>query len=264
MHRSVLIATVLVLLASSCRSDEVDLGYEYEAGSTLTYTMTALARANWDIGGEGSGSYRTTMDVTETIETIDDGAVVSVVMDPVEVEEEGLPSPGTEERTFSLRIGRSGEVLEVLEVDGVPASALDQEQLSLIGTYRPPLPLDPVALGDTWRSEQEVQLPSAFQQVVTVGELERLARHEGRAIAEVTYDGEGPLAWTAALPQGEAELTGTTRSSSRATLDIDEGFLRSARSTTAGDFEVRATPGSGGALTGTLHLELDLHLTLRT
>jgi hypothetical protein len=264
MRRSVVLATLLALLAPSCRSDEIELAYEYEAGSSLTYTMTAEARANWDIGGEGSGSYRTTMDVTETIESIDEGAIVSVVMEPVEVEEEGLPSPGTEERSFILRIGPSGEVLEVIEVDGVPASALDQEQLSLIGTYRPPLPLDPVGLGDTWRSEQQVRLPSAFQQIVTVGELESLNVHDGGAIAEVSYDGEGPLAWTTALPQGDAELTGTTTSTSRATVDIERGYLQSASSTTAGDFEVRAVPASGEALSGTLHLELDLRLALRS
>ena len=263
MRRSVVLVTLFALLAPSCRSDEIELSYEYEAGDSLTYTMTADARASWDIGGEGSGSYRTTMNVTETIESLADGAIVTVVMEPVEVEEDGLPSPGTEDRTFKLRIGQSGEVLEVLEVDGVPASALDQEQLSLIGTYRPPLPLDPVGLGDTWRSQQQVQLPSAFQRVVTVGELESLNVGDEGAIAEVSYDGEGPLAWTTALPQGDAELTGTTTSTSRATVDIERGYLRSASSTTAGDFEVRATPTSGGALTGTLHLELDLRLTLR-
>ena len=264
MRRSIVLAILAVLFAPSCRSDELALSYEYEAGKSLTYTMTADARASWDIGGEGSGSYRTTMNVTETIESLDDGAIVTVVMEPVKVEEDGLPSPGAEDRTFTLRIGSSGEVLEVLEVDGVPASALDQEQLSLIGTYRPPLPLDPVGLGDTWRSEQEVQLPSAFQQVVTVGELEGLTVDDAGPIAEVSYYGEGPLAWTTALPQGEAELTGTTTSTSRATLDLERGYLRTASSSTAGDFEVRAIPRSGGALSGTLHLELDLRLSLRS
>src|ERR671919_105914 len=127
MRRSVVLVTLFALLAPSCRSDEIELSYEYEAGDSLSYTMTA----------------------TEKIESLADGAIVTVVMEPVEVEEDGLPSPGTEDRTFKLRIGQSGEVLEVLEVDGVPASALDQEQLSLIGTYRPPLPLDPVGLDDT-------------------------------------------------------------------------------------------------------------------
>lgn len=265
MRRTVVIAFVLALLLPACRSDEVMLSYRYEAGSSLTYLMTARARASWDIGTTGEGSYETTMEVTETIESVGEGAVVSVVMTPIDVAEEGLPSPGTEERSFSLRIGPNGEVLEVLEVDGVPASALDQEQLSLIGTYRPPLPLEPVGLGDTWRSEQQVELPSAFQQVVTTGELEGLKVDPAGEIAEISYDGGGPLAWTTSLAQGNAELEGSTSSTSSATLDIEGGYLRAASSRLAGNFEVRAVPVSGGApRSGTLHLELHLELRVRS
>jgi hypothetical protein len=264
MRRSLALILALAALWSGCRTDEVELSYRYETGNSLTYLVNARASASWAIGGRGAGSYETTMEVTETIDSVDDGAVVSVVMDPIDVKENGLPAPGSEKRTFSLRIGPNGQLLEVLEVDGVPASALDQEQLGLIATYRPPLPLEPVGLGDTWRSEQEVKLPSAFQQVVTIGELEGFSVDDTGEVASISYEGKGPLAWTTSLAQGDAELTGRISSTSSAQVDIGRGYLREASSSMAGDFDVRALPVSGEApRSGTLHLELQLDLRLR-
>jgi hypothetical protein len=172
-----------------------------------------------------------------------------------------LPSPGAKERSFALRIDPNGEVLEVLEVDGVPAQALDPDELAFIGTYRPPLPVDPIRLRDTWRSEQEVQLGSVFQQVASIGELDGLRRDDEGRVARLTYSGEGPLVWATTLPQGEAELTGSASSDSEAELDLDGGFLRTASSTTSGTFEVRVDPGGERApIVGTLRLDLELDL----
>lgn len=263
LGRLVLVAVLFATVG--CRPDTVDLTYRYPPDSTITYRMHALASASWDIGGRGRGSYDVTFEVTETVESDEAGedVIVSVVMvpDPERVHERGLPSPGTTERSFALRIGKNGEVLEVLEVDGVPAEALDPDELAFIGTYRPPLPIDRVRLHDTWRSERAVELDAVFQQVVTTGELEGLRRDADGKIAELTYSGEGPLVWTTTLPQGEAELTGSGTTSSTAVLDIHGGSLRSATSTTQGEFEVRVDPGGGRApIVGTLELDLDLTL----
>lgn len=224
--------------------------------------MEARASAEWDIGGPGRGSYEVSFAVTETVQSSDDdGAVVTVEMEPTEVVENGLPSPGTEQRSFALRIAPNGEVLEVLEVDGVAADALDPDELIFIGTYRPPLPRDPVRLGDEWEAEQEVRLASVFQQFVTTGRLDSLDRDEGGKIARLDYFGEGPLVWSTELPQGQAELTGFAHTRSEAVLDIDGGFLREANSSTSGDFDVRVDPGGQQApITGTLTLDLDLDL----
>lgn len=252
----------LALAATACRPDTVELAYRYPTEGTITYRMDAHASAEWDIGGKGGGSYDVAFEVTETVESSEgDGVVVSVLMVPLEVEEQGLPSPGAKQRSFALRIDPNGEVLEVLEVDGVPAQALDADELAFIGTYRPPLPVDPIRLHDTWRSEQEVQLGSVFQQVASTGELDGLRRDGEDPIARLAYSGEGPLVWATTLPQGEAELTGSATSESEAELDINGGFLRAASSTTSGTFEVRVDPGGERApIVGTLRLDLDLDL----
>ena len=255
-------ASLLVLAMSACRPDTVNLGYRYPPDGAITYRMQAHATASWNIGGEGGGEYDVTFEVTETVGSSDEGtATVSVVMVPLEVQERGLPSPGSKERSFALEIGPNGEVLEVLEVDGVAADALDPDELAFIGTYRPPLPPEPVTLRDTWRAEREVALGAVFQQVVSEGELEGLRRDADGKIAHLRYEGEGPLVWTTTLPQGEAELTGEAVTASTADLDIDGGFLRAARSSTEGIFDVRVDPGGGRApIVGTLELDLDLTL----
>jgi hypothetical protein len=257
-----LVLVLIVLLLGGCRSDRVNLEYSYEPGSELEYELVATARSIWDIGGEGEGSYEVTFEVTETVESRnEEGAVIDITLAPVDVVERGLPSPGTGPRNFSLRVGPSGEVLEILSVDGVPAQSLDPDQLVFIGTYRPPLALDPVRLRDTWRSRQEVQVGPIFQQVDTLGTLESLDRDGAGKFARIDYVGEGPLSFTTTLPQGTAELTGSAKTTTGAVFDLDDGVLRSSDSTTRGTFEVRVVPALGGApLTGTLDFELNLDL----
>jgi hypothetical protein len=262
MTRHVVAAVVLVLLTSACRSDAVDLAYRFPLEESLVYEMVADAEASWDIGGEGSGSYTVTFEVTETIESVDEeGAVVGVTMDPTEVQEEGgFIAPATTERTFKLRVGTHGEVRDVLEVDEIPASELDPDQRLFIGTYRPLLPLDPVGLDDEWPGSQEFQ-GQEFQRITTLGTLESLNTDEDGDYAELSYSGKGPLVWQTSLPEGQAELTGSARISGGARLDIEEGFLRSATSTTEGDFDVNVVPEEAGSpIAGTLHLKLDLTL----
>ena len=261
---AVLCASLVAM--GACRNDEIDLSYKYgsDAPQQVRYRIDANARARWDIGAPGVGSYHVRFAVEERIEPDADGsATVSVTMTPEDVEENGLLAPGSEERSFALRIGPNGEKLEVLEVNGVPATALDDDELAVIGTYRPPLPLQEVGLGDEWDAEQQLSVGSVFQQVATIGSLEALHRDdEGDRVAELAYEGEGPLAQTLVLPQGDAALTGDTRLEIAADLDVDEGVLLAATSSTTGRFEARVVPEGGEApIVGTLDLELDLTLT---
>ena len=257
-----LAAATLLLVAVACRDDSVAFVYRYPEGDSTTYRLLANATAQWDIGTRGSGSYTVEFEVTETVESEDDdGAVVSVEMRPVDVEEQGLPSPGAQTRSFTLRLGPKGEVLEVIEVDDIPASILEPDQLVFIGTYRPPLPLDDVRLHDEWEARQDVELTGVSQAIVTLGTLERLDKDDDGDKAELGYSGDGPLRWSTRLPQGDAELTGTADTRSEAIFDLELGNLRGASSSTIGDFNVRVVPDDEEVpITGTLHLELELEV----
>ncbi len=180
--RKTLLLAIACLALAACRSDTIDLTYRYPDDSEITYRLVARASAEWDIGGAGEGSYRVVFEVTERVQGDGgEGSLVAVTMTPISVRENRLPSPGANERSFRLRAGPNGEVLEVLELDGVEAAVLDPDELAFIGTYRPPLPLEPVTLGDTWTSEQEVDLEAVFQQVVTEGTLDALDRDRRQA-----------------------------------------------------------------------------------
>lgn len=257
-----LLALCLVVLAA-CRSDRVPLAYTLEEGNTLSYRLIASAEAEWDIGGRGGGSYDATFDVSETVLSSDpSGSVIRVAMTPTSVTEEGLPSPGPEVRTFTLRIGPTGDVLEVIELEGLPSEAVEADDLAFIGTYRPPLPPAPVRLRDAWHSDQRLQVGQLFQHIDTRGELTAFrVGGDGERLAHLDYRGEGPLVWATSLSSGSAELNGSATITTDATFDIDKGYLERARSITRGTFEVQVVPtGRGLPIVGSLALSMDVSL----
>ena len=263
MKPRALAAVLLVFVATSCRPDSIQLQYHYDSVEQLEYVLTARAAAQWEIGEPGRGSYTVRFQVNEEIVAQPDGgALVNVTMTPLEVEEDGLLPPGSEERRFTLELGPNGEKLDVLEVGGVPATDLDDAELGLIGTYRPPLPLEAVSLGDTWDAQQQVTLKTVFQQLATTGELERLQRNsDGNRVAVLSYEGAGPLQQTLALPQGNATLSGDTTVTIDAELDVDRGVLVRAASTTEGTFDARVVSEEEEApIVGTMELRLRLEI----
>ena len=265
---SFLSALLVVVALSACelRPDTVDLTYLYEPKSETTYEMTATADVKWNIAGrKGGGGYEITFDISEKVESVDEEgtAVVTVQMSTTGFEERGLPSPGSQNRSFKLELGPNGEKTEVLEVDGVPAADLDRDELAFIGTYRPPLPIDPVDLNATWPSVQSFQLPNLFQKVEGLSELTGLDQDEGGDVAEIDYASEGPLEFTTTLPQGTAQLKGVEETTSTAEFDISGGFLRKGASTTKSEFDVSVQPSDGrapqqGTLVQDLRVEIEL------
>lgn len=259
----VLLLSLLLLIGlPACKPDTVALAYNFEEGAELTYQMTVRADAAWNIGTEGSGGYTMEIDVTETFESVDgDGAVVSVLMRPTDVTEDGLPSPGPDDRTFKLRLDPAGSVVEVIEVDGIEASVLGPNDVAFIGTYRPPLPTEPVRMRDRWEAESELSLGSVFQQVSTSGVLRGLRVMDGHDVALIDYIGDGPLRWETSLAQGEADLSGTATTTADAEFDLELGSLRAATSNTTSILDVTVLPETAEApISGTVELDLELHV----
>jgi hypothetical protein len=199
-------------------------------------------------------------DIEETVSTVDaDGSILLVEMVPTDTEENGLPSPGLERRSFSLLVGPDGEVLEVLQLDGIEASALDPDELAFIGTYRPPLPRLPVRLRDEWTDQRTIELSSGIQEIDRTGTLVGFARDGDGELARIAFTGTSPLEWITSLPQGQAQLTGDAATEGAALFDMGAGNLDEATSSTSGVFQVRVIPGGGAApITGTLRLDLEL------
>ena len=249
-----------LLVATGCRPDTVDLAYRFPEGATLTYEMVSRVEAKWDIGGEGEGSYEVAFDVTEEIQSVEENsAVVSLELTRTSVEEDNFTPPT--DSSFTVRVDEHGAVLEVIEADGVAASLLEPEQRSLILTYRPLVALKPVRLHEEWDALQQFE-GAEFEQLKVVGRLERLDRDEEGDLAALSYTGSGPLIGTRELPEGEAELSGSTDTTGEAVIDLEEGILRTARSSTQYDFEVNVIPeDAANPLSGTLEIRQDLELT---
>lgn len=261
--RALAIAMAIAVVGSTgCRSDTVPLEYRFPEGGELRYRLEAEADAEWDIGETGRGSYRVVFEVTESVVERDGAeAVVNVTMRPIRVHEAGLPSPGSEERSFTLRIDSTGNVVDVLEVQGVPAEQLDPAQVAFIGTYRPPLPPGPQHLKDEWIDVGSLSSESVTERIRTRGRLQALDRDSTGELAELRFTGRGPLLYATRLQQGDAELRGTSITSIDAELDLRGGYLRNARSTIDGDFDVTVLPLEGAEpLHGDLNLRLELRL----
>jgi hypothetical protein len=261
--KALTIALAVALVGSTaCRSDTVRLQYRFPGGGELSYRLEANADAEWNIGETGRGSYHVVFRVTESVvETDGNEAVVEVTMTPLRVRESGLPSPGSEERSFTLRVDTTGSVVDVIEVQGVPAQQLDPAQVAFIGTYRPALPAEPQRLKDAWTDVRSLSSESVSERMTTRGRLQALDRDDLGELAELRFTGRGPLLYATELLQGQAELQGTSFTEIDADLDLAGGYLRSARSTIDGDFDVTVLPVEGAdPLRGDLHLHLELKL----
>lgn len=272
MRRILAIVLALTALVTvSCRPDTVALAYQFPEGSSLSYRMISSVTANWDFGAQGEGiggastssgegSYEVVFDVTEQVESVDDtGAIVALNLRRTGVEQDNLTPPT--DSSFTVRVNEFGSVTEVIEVDGVAASLLEPEQKSVIRTYRPLLAVEPVRLYQEWPGSQEFQGPE-FEQLSLIGRLEKLDRDEGGDFAELSYSGSGPLIGAFELPEGTAELSGSAQTSGRAVIDLENGVLRTASSTTSYAYEANVVPlDAGTPLTGPLNVEQDLELT---
>lgn len=261
MRRALGATLIAVAVAGpACRPDTVELAYRFPAGSTLTYEMIATVHANWDIGTEGEGSYRVAFDITEEVVSVnEDGAVVTLDLARTSVEQDNFTPPS--DSSFTVRVDEQGAVREVVEVEGVAANLLLPEQKSLVLTYRPLLALQPVSLHEYWPASQAYE-GEQFQALEVVGRLEKLDRDDQGDFAGLSYTGSGPLIGSRELPEGNAELSGSTRTEGEAIVDLNDGILRTASSSTSYEFDVNVVPRDAtNPISGTLEIEQDLELT---
>lgn len=263
--RTRLLVTVLALAgAVSCspRSEPVELAYRFSEDRPSRYTLEASARADWDFGGGGTGSYQALYSVLEEVESNDEsGAVIRVTMRSRWIREDNLPAPARGRTSFRLRLGRDGSVLEVLEVQGAPVRELTADELVFIGTFRPPLPARAVRPGAEWEAASGGELGAVFRRIVTRGTLEEVERTPSTTLAALSFAGGAPLVWTTSLGEARAQMSGSADTEARAIFDVDQGRLNQATSSTAGSFTVRVLPGAGqGPLSGRLDLQLELDL----
>ena len=239
--------------AAGCGEGTVQLGFRPEAGSTYEYEARVSSRTTTELAGRPP-------------ETAEDGTVLEVRQRVLDVSDEGarvevvLRRPRVGDRAFVMRFDRAAQLTAVESVEGIPATALGELGLSeIFPAAAGAPPSGPLAPGDRWEVDDEVQLPGMAEPTRLTGEgrLTELGVVDGRDTATVTSSVRLPVTTTVSSSTGVRTLEGTQLTETTATFDLGDGAVISSTSVTTGTFRIRLAPPGDSAppVSGTLPVE---------
>lgn len=198
-----LVAVLLLLLllaVTACTDDRIAL------------TRGSLGPATYDVRLAVSGESAVAtepVDARLEVSRRGEGATLELTVagtEPILAELERLPS------------GR----LDLETVEGVsPSSAGEADLASLVGQLDPPLPPEPVRIGEPWSQSQGIDTETLDAQLTSRLRIEGFGRIEGFDVAELSGEITGEL--RAAGPGGDFE--GTVSGDTRISWALDPGRL---------------------------------------
>jgi hypothetical protein len=188
--RSTALAFALCVLAAGCTDDRVTL----ERGPLGPARYEVAVRAE-DNEGDLDEEHRATLRVDPRTE----GATFA------------LRATGGRLVTADLRILEDGSV-DLRRVRGAPVQGSGQTELaSLVGQLNPPLPDDPVRLGERWSSTQRITTRALAASLNTELRMVRFRRVASTDAAELVGEVSGRLRVNDPTRVLEGRLGGTTR-----------------------------------------------------
>lgn len=229
-HRWIAVALGVLGVAagSSCRSDEVRLGFEPPPGATYRYRYEVDATVTRTVEGEEP---RTT-DVHLTFES--EQTVLERTADGTRMEIT-LTAPQSAPRTAEVVVDRAGSLQAIEHVEGLPVEEIGlPSAASLLATTSVEPPASPLALGDSW----EVTLGV----VSGKGRLDHFAVVDGSHAAVVETGLLEVLTDTVSSRGSDVVLDGDLRSSSRTAFDLRDGAVRRSRTRSHGKVDVTVSP----------------------
>ena len=218
--------------------------------ATYRYAVTVHAETTTTIDGRPP-NHRVNDEQIEARHTVvaadRDGVVVDVV----------LQVPGTPDRTFEVRLDRTGSLAEVQRVERLPASLLGDLGLAEVFPAAAGAPPDrPLRPGSSWTIDQPVRLPDrAPARLTGRGRLDRLGLSHGRQLATIESRYRLPVH----EQTGDTAIDGVQTTSVSATHDLSDGAVQLVRATTTGEFRLTLSPPAGvhaPPLTGQLTVEV--------
>jgi hypothetical protein len=250
---------LLPLALVACREHTVAVSFRPEVGATYSYEVRVRAESTTSIEGlepeEKVEEVRLVAEHT-VLDSGDDGVRVRVL----------VGEPGTTAQSFVVRFDRSAQLESIEAVEGGT-----DELVSILGVAEifpgaaGVLPGRRLAPGERWSVEREVAVPGTEvpSEVRTTGRLVELGLDGDEEVARLSSRTVLPLSQLAPTASGLLILDGRQEIAQRATYDLDDGAVRSARATTTGHFDIQVRPPEGTVappVPGTL----DVRVTSRT
>lgn len=249
-----LAAVLLALpLVASCRAHTVEVTFRPEVDAVYRYEVTVTSRSETRLDGEEPEVQEDRV-VLQSQHTVLDAGPSGVRVRVV------LAQEGTVPRAFVVRFDRAAQLESVEAVEGPTGDAAGGLGISEIFPTAAGAPPDrSLAPGDRWGVDDAVVVPGADGPARLRGEgrLVELGVVEGHDVARLVSRATLRIASSAAV--GDLSLAGEQVIEQRATYDLVDGSVRSARSTTVGRYDVEVLPpvGTGGdAVSGTLEVRV--------
>lgn len=255
------LAASLLLLGAlvGCRDHTVRIAFRPPVGATYRYVVDVRSVSTTKI--EGASAQRREEEVRLVAEhTVlargrDGGVRVRVL----------VGEPGTAAQAFVVRFDRAAQLESIESVEGDQpdiVGALGVPEIFPGAAGAPPIALGP---GDEWSVDRRIEVPGTLgsTRLRVQGRLDQFGVTGDEEIARLVSTASMPLSTTTFTEDGTLELDGTQRISQRATYDLDDGAVRTVRSSTVGHFRLRVLPPAGAVRTG-LPGTLDVRVTSTT
>ncbi len=271
-----IVATLVGLVfLSGCDEDTVRLTFRPTVGMTSTYRITVETDTTIQIGNEAprEGHDKVVLVTQHTIlgpqplgpdakakEKSDENVRVKVVVKESE----------KADRTFIVRFDRSGHPVAVESESPTNPDASGTTSLGLPEIFPAAMGAPPNRLlrsGDTWDLRRSITLPgSAHPADINIkGRLVELGVVDTKDVARVSSTATLNLQTTRSaanglLPAGKVQLDGTQTTYYEATHFLDNGSVRSAASTTIGDYQLLISPPKpvgGNPASGTMKVRIE-------
>lgn len=275
MRRALLV--LLLVAASSCTDDHVDLTYSLEIGRRLEYRLLLDATVLRTLEGETreqsvQASFLAGQQIVDPLPGGGARAVFSLRPESLVVD--GRPVDPGEPQEFEVDLGPDGRVVAIGqpapaettggEAEGTEAvAALGIERL--LPRLRPVLPGEPVRTGEEWSSRTRFTDEDGEFSLALESRLARLGVEDGYRAALVRTTYVSPVDRRETFVNAVAEIQGTDEGVQQAWFSLD-GFLIRSIGDSVGRYRVTFRPPGGeaglapvqGALDVSLHTELEL------
>lgn len=244
----------VALAGAACGDGTVRIAYDPRPGSTRVYELRVRTETTLTLDG---APRRSTSDATLRAAHTVLGRSGDRVRLRVRIERSGSPA-----RTLEALLDRSGHLVSVERVEGLPAAALGDLGLAeLFPGAAPAVPDRPLRPGETWAIDDRLALPgTAASRLRGTG---RLVALDGGRGARVHASTALPVRRTVALGDGELTLRGTSRTVSDTRYALADGTVERSSARTTADFDVSLAPPPGQAgspVPGTLRVTVRTEL----